>query len=128
MSEHNHMACSASFIKLSTLICMRRNIENYILFCDDRLNDTDATMIDVQPFLNNLNQEDKLLVDKYNQLLHNSTQLCDYIHVLKQYLVEIHDKIKTTCCHEWITDSIDTGYDESMDIHYCSICLTNRYA
>ena len=128
MSEHTPMACSTSFIKLSTLLCMRRNIENYILFYDDRLNDTDATMIDVQPFLNNLNQEDKLLVDKYNQLLHNSTQLCYYIHVLKQYLVEIHDKINTTCCHEWITDSIDIGYDESMDINYCTICLTNRYS
>ena len=43
------------------------------------------------------------------------------------FLNELKDTVDTYCCHEYIEDLVDVGYDQSRRVVYCQLCeLTKR--
>lgn len=46
---------------------------------------------------------------------------------VQSFAEEIEDTVDSYCCHEYIDDLIDIGYDQSKRVTYCQLCeLTKK--
>jgi hypothetical protein len=80
-------------------------------------------LLDIKNNENDFFDKNPHLVTQFNALFDPTI----FQSKVDMFLNELKDTVDTYCCHDYIEDLIDVGYDQSRRVVYCQLCeLTKK--
>jgi hypothetical protein len=78
---------------------------------------------DIKNNENNFFEKNPDIVSQFNALFDPTI----FKSKVQTFAEEIEYTVDSYCCHEYVEDFIDIGYDKSMRVTYCQLCeLTKK--
>jgi hypothetical protein len=110
-------------LELNTLSNMVNLSKQCILFLDQLQLNRDKIIQDIKNNENNFFEKNPEIITQLNALFDPTI----FKTKVLSFAEEIEDTVDSYCCHEYIDDLIDIGYDQSKRVTYCQLCeLTKR--
>jgi hypothetical protein len=114
---------SGKTLELNTLSNMINLSKQCISFLDQLQVNKDKIIQDIKNNENNFFEKNPEIITQLNALFDPTI----FKSKVLSFAEEIEDTVDSYCCHEYIDDFIDIGYDQSKRVTYCQLCeLTKR--
>ena len=114
---------SGKTLELNTLSNMVNLSKQCILFLDQLQLNRDKIIQDIKNNENNFFEKNPEIITQLNALFDPTI----FKSKVLSFAEEIEDTVDSYCCHEYIDDLIDIGYDQSKRVTYCQLCeLTKK--
>lgn len=114
---------SANALELTTLSNMVDLSNKCIKFLDKLQEKKQQILLDVKKNENDFFEKNPQLASHFNTLFDPTI----YKGQVQTFLSELEDAVENYCCHEYIEDLVDIGYERSQRVVYCQLCeLTKR--
>jgi hypothetical protein len=114
---------SGKTLELNTLSNMINLSKQCISFLDQLQVNKDKIIQDIKNNENNFFEKNPEIITQLNALFDPTI----FKSKVLSFAEEIEDTVDSYCCHEYIDDLIDIGYDQSKRVTYCQLCeLTKK--
>jgi hypothetical protein len=93
-----------------------------IKFLDSLQGQRHQFLLDIKNNENDFFEKNPLIGSQFNTLFDPTI----YKGQVQTFLSELEDAVENYCCHEYIEDIVDIGYERSQRIVYCQLCEVTR--
>jgi hypothetical protein len=113
---------SANTLELTTLSNMVALSNTCIKFLDSLQDQRHQFLLDIKNNENDFFEKNPLIGSHFNTLFDPTI----YKGQVQTFLSELEDAVENYCCHEYIEDIVDIGYERSQRVVYCQLCEVTR--
>jgi hypothetical protein len=113
---------SAIALELTTLSNMVDLSNKCIKFLDSLQDQRHRFLLDIKNNENDFFEKNPLIGSQFNTLFDPTI----YKGQVQTFLSELEDAVENYCCHEYIEDIVDIGYERSQRVVYCQLCEVTK--
>ena len=114
---------SVKTLEVDTLSNMVALSNQCVSFLDKLQLNRQKIIQDIKNNENNFFEKNPEIVSQFNALFDPTI----FKSKVQTFAEELEDTVDSYCCHEYIEDLIDIGYDKSKRVTYCQLCeLTKK--
>lgn len=113
---------SANTLEVETLSNMVALSNTCIKFLDSLQDQRHQFLLDIKNNENDFFEKNPLIGSHFNTLFDPTI----YKGQVQTFLSELEDAVENYCCHEYIEDIVDIGYDRCQSVIYCQLCEVTR--
>jgi hypothetical protein len=122
-NKNTKVSNNPSSLELDTLSSIIYLSNRCVSFLDEIQMNRIKIIQDIKNNENNFFEKNPEIVSQFNALFDPTI----FKSKVQAFSEEIEDTVDSYCCHEYIEDLIDIGYDKSKRVTYCQLCeLTKK--